>query len=157
MKKQVLISVMALLLAMVFISNVGCGSNNPSETKYWFSKTSTNFVAYDDEQNNISEAGTYWYFTAAKNMEIEMKLITSAKGPFAAVYLYVNNEQVKSETNTEIYDYVYKLTLKKGDEIKIHAFWVNSLMVDEKGFEIQQICIKQDGKTYILSEFDKLK
>ena len=75
----------------------------------------------------------------------------------SAAYLYVNGEQVKSETDTGIYTYVYKLSLNKGDEIKIHAFWVNSLYANESGFEIQQITMTYDGSTYILTEFDNLK
>lgn len=157
MKKGILASVLSLLLAMVTLVMAGCGSTNPSETEYWFSKSSTDFVAYDDETNNISEAGSYWHFTVAKDVETTMNLIINVNNYYSAAYLYVNGTQVQSEADTDVYTYVYKLSLKKGDEIKIHAFWVNSLYAGETEFELQQISMSVDGKNYILTEFDKLK
>lgn len=157
MKKRILTSVLSLLLALIMMTMVGCGTNNPSETAYWFSKSSTEFVAYDEETNNLDEAGNYWYFTVAKDVETTMNLIINVGNYSSAAYLYVNGTQVQSETNTGVYTYVYKLSLKKGDEIKIHAFWVNSLYASETGFELQQISMSVDGKNYILIEFDKLK
>ncbi len=157
MKKRILTSVLSLLLALIMMTMVGCGTNNPSETAYWFSKSSTEFVAYDEGTNNLDEAGNYWHFTVAKDVETTMNLIINVGNYSSAAYLYVNGTQVQSETNTGVYTYVYKLSLKKGDEIKIHAFWVNSLYASETGFELQQISVSVDGKNYILIEFDKLK
>jgi len=157
MKKRILVSMLSLLLAWVTLVMVGCGSTNPSETTYWFSKSSTDFVAYDEETNNLDKAGSYWYFTVAKNVETTMSLIINVNNSSSAAYLYVNDTQVKSETNTGVYTHVYKLSLKKGDEIKIHAFWVNSLYANDTGFEMQLISMSEGGKTYSLTEFNKLK
>lgn len=157
MKKRILVSIVSLLFAMATLVMVGCGSNNPSETEYWFSKSSTEFVTYDEENDNLDSAGSYWYFTVAKNVETTMNLIINVNNFSTAAYMYINDTQVQSETNTGIYTYVYKLSLKKGDEIKIHAFWINSLYTNDTGFEIQQISMSENGKTYSLTEFDKLK
>ena len=86
-----------------------------------------------------------------------MNLIIGVDHYTSGAHLYVNDNQVKSETNTGIYTYVYELSLKKGDEIKIHAFWVNSFYASETGFDLHQISMSQGGRTYILTEFDKLK
>ena len=157
MNKRFLLGALSLLLALVMLTMVGCGTSNPSDTKYWFSKSSTEFIAFDEDEYNLNEAGSYWYFTAAKDTEVTMNLIIGVDHYTSAAYLYVNDTQVQSETNTGIYTYVYKLSLKKGDEIKIHAFWVNSLYTSKTGFDLHQISMSQDGKTYILTEFDKLK
>lgn len=157
MSKRILLSALSLLLALTMLTLAGCGTNNPSDTKYWFSKSSTNFIPHDEDANNLTEAGSYWCFTAARDKEVTMNLRIGVDNYTSAAYLYVNGEQVKSETDTGIYTYVYKLSLNKGDEIKIHAFWVNSLYANESGFEIQQITMTYDGSTYILTEFDNLK
>lgn len=157
MKKRRLVKALSMLLALLMLTMVGCGTSNPSDTKYWFSNSSKNFVAYDEETNNISEAGSYWNFTVAKNVEITMNLIINVDNFYSGAYLYVNGTQVKSEVDTGIHTYVYKLSLKKGDEIKIHAFWTNSLKVNENGFEILMMSIKQGEKTYVLKEYDNLK
>jgi hypothetical protein len=39
-----------------------------------------------------------------------------------AAFLYVNGVQVPSETHTDVYTYVYHLSLNKGDSIQLHAF-----------------------------------
>ena len=157
MKKRILASALSMLLTLVMLTMVGCGTSNPSETKYWFSKHSTEFVAFDEDNHNLNEAGSYWYFTVAKDTEVTMNLIIGVDNYTSGAYLYVNDTQVKSEANTGIYTYMYELSLKKGDEIKIHAFWVNSLLVNETGFELHQISMTQDGRTYILTEFDNTK
>lgn len=157
MKEKFSVSILSLLLALVTFGIAGCGSTNPSETEYWFSKSSTDFVAYDEETANLDKAGSFWYFTVAKNVETTMSLIINVDNFFSAAYLYVNETQVQSENNTGVYTYVYELSLKKGDDIKIHAFWVNSLCANDTGFEIQQISMSENGKTYSLTEFNKLK
>ena len=157
MKKRILASAISMLLALAMLTVVGCESKNPSDTEYWFSKSSTEFVAVNEDEDNLDKAGSYWYFTAAKDAEVTMNLIIGVDNFTSGAYLYVNDTQVKSETNTGIYTYVYELSLKKGDKIKIHAFWVNSLFVNETGFEINQISMSQGGETYILTEFNNLK
>ena len=157
MKKRFFVSVLSMLLVLIMLTMVGCGTSNPSDTAYWFSKSSSDFVEFDDDEYNLTDAGSYWYFTVAKDTEVTMNVILGVDQFTSAAYLYVNDKQVQSETNTGIYTYVYELSLKKGDEIKIHAFWVNSLYTNEIGFELHQISMSQNGKTYILTEFDKLK
>lgn len=157
MKKKVLTMALFVVFAITTISMTSCASSNPSNTSYWFSKANAEFIAYNDDTDNLSEAGNYWYFTSAKDMNIEMYLLTDAYDMYSATYLYVNDEQVQSETDTGVYTYAYKLSLKKGDKIKIHAFWTNSLMTTEEGFTMKQISIKQDGATYILNEYNKIK
>lgn len=157
MKKRILASAISMLLALVMLTTVGCESNNPSETEYWFSKSSTKFITFDEDEYNLDKAGSYWYFTAAKDTEVTMNLVIGVDHYTSGAYLYVNDTQVKSETNTGIYTYVYELSLKKGDEIKIHAFWVNSLYANETGFELNQISMSQGGETYVLTEFNNLK
>ena len=157
MKKRILVSAVSMILALTMLTLVGCGTSNPSDTAYWFSKSSTDFIAFNDDDYNLNEAGSYWYFTAAKDTEVTMNVIIGVDNFTSAAYLYVNDEQVQSEPKTGIYTYVYNLSLKKGDKIKLHAFWVNSLYTNETGFELRQISMSQDGKTYVLTEFDNLK
>jgi|GEM_PF-666628 len=157
MKKRFLAMVLSMALALAMLTTAGCGTSNPSDTKYWFSKHSTDFVAFDDNEYNLTEAGTYWYFTAAKNIEVTMSIIMNVDNFTSGAYLYVNGTQVKSEANPGVYTYAYKLSLKRGDEIKIHAFWINSLVTNETGFEIKQLSMTADGKTYLLTEFDHFK
>lgn len=157
MKKRTLTSVLSLFLVLITIMVTGCESGNPSETAYWFSQSKTEFIAYDEETENLDDAGTYWYFTAAKDTEVTMNVVVNVDNFSSAAYLYVNDAQVKSEADTGIYTYVYQLSLKKGDKIKIHAFWVNSLETNDKGFEFSLVSMTQNGKTYNLTEFDKTK
>lgn len=157
MKKRIFVSALSMTLVLAMLTLAGCGTSNPSDTEYWFSKSSTDFIAFDEDKYNLNEAGSYWYFTATKDAEVTMNLIIGVDNYTSGAYLYVNDTQVQSETDTGIYTYVYELSLKKGDEIKIHAFWVNSLLVNETGFELHQISMTQDGKTYILTEFDTMK
>ena len=148
---------LSLLLALTMLIAVGCVTTNHSDTKYWFSASSANFVPYNEDTDNLSEAGSYWHFTAARDVDVAMNLIINVDNYYSAAYLYVNGEQVRSERDTNLYTYVYKLSLKKGDKIMIHAFWVNSLKVNETGFEIRQISMSVDGSTFLLTEFNKLK
>jgi len=148
---------LVLLLAWVALTLAGCLSTNPSQTEYWFSKSSTEFIAFDEDKYNLDEAGSYWYFTASKDMKVRMNIILGVNNFTSGAYLYVNGTQVKSESDTGIFTYVYDLSLKTGDEIKIHAFWINSLVTNDTGFELSQISMTQDGRTYILTEFNKIK
>ena len=157
MKKRILVSAVSMILALTMLTLVGCGTSNPSDTAYWFSKSSTDFIEFNDDDYNLNEAGSYWYFTAAKDTEVTMNVIIGVDNFTSAAYLYVNDVQVQSESKTGIYTYVYNLSLKKGDKIKLHAFWINSLYTNETGFELRQISMSQDGKTYVLTEFDNLK
>lgn len=153
MKKNIFKSLLLVLAFMIVL--VGCGSNNPSETKYWFSNHDTEFVPYDETSNNLDKCGTYWYFTAAKKVDITLSVKLNVDNYMSYASLYVNDEQVKSEVNTGIYTYVYNLSLKKGDKIKIHATWLYGISTDDKGFEIIMMSIGYDSKQYLIKEFDK--
>lgn len=157
MKKRVLFGLVAMILVVAMIFAVGCNSSNPSNTEYWFSSTSKEFVPYDEAEDNLSEAGNYWYFTSARDTEVTMNVIINVSGYFSTAYLYVNDVQVQSETDTGIFTFVYKLNLKKGDKIKIHAFWVNSLIANETGFDLQYISMKTDDGTYVLNEYNNIQ
>jgi len=145
--------VLALIISLSLI--VSCKKSSPNDTSYWFSSYTYDFVKYDDEQNNLSQAGSYWNFKSATSGNITLSVRMNVDLYLSTAYLYVNGEKVQSESNTGIYTFVYNLSLNKGDSIKLHAFWVNSVMCDDVGFEIQLLSIEKDGKSYILKEFDK--
>ena len=157
MKRKVFMSVLVLaLVAMIFIFS-GCGTiTSPSDTGYWFSKSENKYIPFDADKYNLDEAGSYWYFTAAKDVNVTMKVKINIDDFDSCLYLYVNNEQVKSETDLGIFSRVYNLSLKKGDEIKLHAFWVNGIAAENgSAFEIYMLTMSEDGKDYVLTEFDK--
>lgn len=154
MKKNIFGFLIVFIVVIAFMLT-SCGSSNPSESKYWFSKQSTDFVAYDEASNNLEECGTYWNFTAAKKVDIVLSIKLNVDNYMSYANLYVNDEQVKSEVNTGIYTYVYNLSLKKGDKIKIHATWLYGLSADDKGFEIIMMSVGHEGKQYMIKEFDK--
>lgn len=155
MRKKLLLGAIFVCLAVACFVFAGCASSNPSETSYWFSKNSSEFEKYEEDKNNLSTAGTYWYFTAAKDMDTVMSVKLNVDNSYSAAYLYVNDVQVQSENDTGIYTYVYNLSLTKGDSLKLHAFWVNSLMTDDTGFEISMLSMTEDGSQYLLTEFGK--
>lgn len=155
MRKKIFVP---LLAGLAVLSIAGCDSYTPSDLKYWFSSCDSESIGYDENLNNIDEAGTYWNFVSAKNADITMNLIMNVDNFSSAAYLYLNGEQVKSEVDTGIYTYVFTLTLKKNDELSLHAFYVNPLYYEEGNeFSIQAMAITaEDGKTYLLNEFNNL-
>lgn len=61
---------------------------------------------------------------------------------------------MKSEAETDVYTYVYKLSLNRGDKIELHAFWINLLYADDEGFAISILTMTDEsGKTYSLEEY----
>ncbi|HQC55133.1 MAG TPA: hypothetical protein PKX91_05360 [Clostridia bacterium] len=156
MRKTIFTLVLVLVFALVACTLIGCGEANktPSDTAYWFSSSDKKFVAYNETTNNIDEAGSYWYFTSAKDVTTTLSVRINVDA-FSTAYLYVNDKQVKSEVDTGIFSMVYKLSLKTGDKIKLHAFWVNSLATNDTGFEIQMLVMSENGNDYVLTEFDK--
>ncbi|MGN1103781.1 MAG: hypothetical protein ACI4QI_02795 [Candidatus Coproplasma sp.] len=148
-----IVGVIASVIAFSLFA--ACTTASPNDTAYWFSQNSYEFVKYEDDKDNLDKAGAYWYFTAAKNEDITLSVRINVDNYYSAAYLYVNDAQVKSENNTGIYTYVYNLSLKKGDKLKLHAFWVNSLVYQENGFEISMLTIGDGQKSYPLKEFDK--
>lgn len=155
MKKTIYICLLLLATTLSVIYLAGCYSNNPSSANYWFSKTSEEFVKYDETTNNLNESGSYWYFTSSKNVDITLSVKINVDNFASYAYLYVNDQQIKSEVNTSIYSYVYKLSLKKGDVIKLHASWVYAISTSEEEFEIITMVIGSDDKQYVIKEYDK--
>ncbi len=155
MRKSLSTKLVSSLLAFSSVVLSGCTNSSPSDTSYWFSKSSTEFIAYNSEKDNLSEAGNYWYFTSKKEVAIDMYLVIDALTMFSTAYLYIDDVQVPSETNT-VYNFAYKLSLKKDSEIKIHAFWTNSLKTDDVGFTMKMIAIGYNGSTYVLKEYDNI-
>ncbi len=150
--KKILTLLLAVLLSVLTLCFASCGEKiTQSNKEYWFSDYSTNFVAYTEETDNIDEAGTYWNFTSKKDFgEITINIVSDSLSAFSTSYLYVNDVQIQSETNTGVYTFVYKLNLKKGDKIKIHAFWTNSLKTNESGFNISMFAIDDGTGTYVV-------
>ncbi len=153
MKKWFSACLMIAVLFTVSFAMVGCGET-ASDTKYWFSQYNSNFVAFDFENNNIKEAGTYWNFTVAKSVDITLNVIVNTDY-FSSLSLYQNDVAVNGMGSNGIYTNMFKLSLKKGDKLKMHARWTNSLMTNDDGFEIELLTITHDEITYLLSEFDK--
>lgn len=146
----------AFLCVLSVLALSGCASYSPSDSEYWFTSSSTRSIEYDAAEDNIETAGTYWDFVSARSENIRMNVRLDVDNFTSAAYLYVNGEQVKSELDTGIYTYVYALSLKKGDELSLHAFYVNPLSYDEKTFQIDVLSITaEDGNTYLLSDFGK--
>jgi hypothetical protein len=155
MKKRILTSILSLFFALAIFTVSGCDTVSLSESAYWFSTSNSYFVSYNEENNNLDKAGTYWEFTVANNVDISLNLRMNVDNFSSYAYLYVNDKQVKSEDNTGIYTYVYNLSLKKGDKIKIHAKWLYGLSANDEGFDIQMMTITYYGEQYIIKEFDK--
>ena len=107
MKRKAFMSVLVLaLVSMIFIFS-GCGTiTSPSDTGYWFSKSENKYIPFDADKYNLDEAGSYWYFTAAKDVDVTMKVKINIDDFDSCLYLYVNNEQVKSETIGYFQEYI---------------------------------------------------
>ncbi|HHT55115.1 MAG TPA: hypothetical protein GX012_00975 [Acholeplasma sp.] len=160
MKKKVIVSlfgIFALFLSVLFLIGCEFGSKIPSDKSYWFSNSKEEFIKYDEEKNNLEQAGSYWHFTLAKDADITLKIRINVDDFKTCAYLYKNDELVKSEIDTGIYSRVYKLSLKKGDKLKLHAFWLYSIETNEEGFNIEMLTIAKDGNEYVIKEFDKSK
>ena len=148
------LSVATTFLLIVASLMTACGSTNPSDTSYWFSEHSESYVKYS-EKTGEDDYGTFWDFTSAKTCDITFNVKLDVGGYSSTAYLFVNDVQVKSETNTGLYSFVYKLSLKRGDKIKLRAFNTLAPTIDEKRFEILLLAIENGGNTFLLTEFDK--
>lgn len=151
---KIRLSVCLLFLFMITMSFAGCGVESPSSTKYWFSKYDSNFVAYNFENDNINEAGTYWNFTVAKNVNITLNVRVDIDS-YSVLSLSKNKVKVEGKAGSGIYTSTFDLSLKKGDKIEMHARWTNTAKTNDNGFEIQLLSVTQNGQTYLLSEFNK--
>ncbi len=144
---------MAIMLATVLCITVftACTTASKSDKEYWFSSYENKFVAYDEKANNLDEAGTYWNMTVKNDCTVTLSIRANVDFYYSTLYFYVNDKQVPSEVDRDIYSVVYKdLNLKKGDKLKLHGFWVNSLKPDDKGFTIDVFCIDDGTKNYII-------
>lgn len=153
--KKLFKCVALFLVVLQIFAMAGCLSSNPSELNYWFSDTSQEFIKYDETKNNLDECGSYWYFVAGKEVEITLSVKINVDNYTSYAYLYVNDKQVKSELDVNIYSYVYKLSLKKGDVIKLHASWVYGVSASDEEFEIYSMVIAHEGNQYLIKDFDQ--
>lgn len=146
-----------LLTTMLSLLTVGCssGSSNPSDTSYWFSKHSTNYVEYSEETGKDDSYGTFFNFTSAKTLDMSFMVCLDVNNATSTAYLYLNGTQIKSEIPTGVYTFSYNLSLKKDDEIKLRAFNTIGPSINEKKFEITLLAIGNGDKTYLISEFNK--
>lgn len=145
-KKTLLLIASAICIACVLSMFIGCwDSYSPNKKEYWFEDYSAIFLKYDETADNLDEAGNYWEMTVKNDCKITIAIAINTDY-YSTLYFYVNGEQVKSDDpSMTIYDYVYKdLTLKKGDKLQFHAFWVNSIMANDEGFTISLFTVN-DG------------
>lgn len=148
--KKLIRGVIASLLLLLLLTLNGCVSSSPNNVTYWFSKVSKEVNLSSTEANS-----TIWEFTSRNDNEIILSLKMNVDNFSSYAYLYVNDVQVKSETNNSIYTYQYKLSLKKGDKIKIEAKSLYSITEEE--YDILMMVISQNGNNYIIEEYDKTK
>jgi hypothetical protein len=135
----------SLLLAMVVVMSaimLSACSYSKNDRDYWFSAYSTKYVEYDANASNLAEAGSYWNFTSARTVDVTLSVIIDVDNINTAAFLYVNGVQVPSETHTDVYTYVYHLSLNKGDSIQLHAF--SNYSITLKKFTISYF-IMSDG------------
>lgn len=156
-KKRIysLVGMVIAILTVFFMTGCEFGGKTPSDKAYWFSDSKEELVKYDEEKNNFEQAGSYWHFTLVRDANITLKIRLNVDDFRSGAYLYLNDELVKSEVDTGVFSRVYNLSLKKGDKLKIHAFWVYSIDANDTGFEIQMMAITKDGQDYLIKEFDK--
>lgn len=138
----------------IFSSLTACASTNPSDTSYWFSEHSTNYVKYSEEASKDDSFGTFWYFTSAKTctMNFYVRIDLDA---ISRVDLYINSEKANVESAPGIFSAKYALSLQKGDKLKLRAYVDLWTSVKDRQFEISSLAIENGGKTYSLTEFDK--
>lgn len=151
--KRKLFAMTAIMLATVLCVTVftACTTESKSDKEYWFSSYENKFVAYDEKANNLDEAGTYWNMTVKNDCTVTLSLRVDADFLYSTVYFYVNDKQVPSEVDRDIYSVVYKdLNLKKGDKLTLHAYWLYSSKTDHKGFTIDVFCIDDGTGNYII-------
>ena len=154
MKNRVVKSLVLVFFVVSLVFLAGCGESlTRSDTKYWFSANTRNFIAYDETAGNLDEAGSYWNFTAARSGSVTMSVRIDTDNYTSAAYLYVNDVQVQSESVTGIYSYVWQFDMQKGDKIVLHAFWVNGLWADDTGFTISTLVMNDGSGDFILTEF----
>lgn len=140
-KLLVVFLVIALTTSIAIIS--GCDSYGPNDVGYYFSDSTQELVDYDETTHNIDEAGYYYYFTAKSTTTIDLSIrIAFDNSMYQTMYLYVNDEQVGSDTDTGIYSFVFSdLSLTKGDKLTLHFFATNSFYIFEEEPDIQVFTI----------------
>ncbi len=152
-KLLVVLLVVALTTVAIF---TGCSSSySQSDVKYYFSSSSQGLVEYDEASNNLDDAGYYYYFTSSIDATITIDIrISLSSSLYQALYLYVNDEQVKSDTPTGAYTHKYAdLTLEKGDKLTFYVFATNSFYAIEAEPDLQYFVIDD----YVLTELSSLQ
>jgi hypothetical protein len=132
-KKSILASLLAAITIACLAMFAGCfESYTQSDKEYWFSSVDKTFVKYDDTTRNLDEAGTVWTLVSNYTGNVTLSLIINGVNlPNSYAYLFLNGTQVGSENDTGVYTFVYKLSLTKGDTIKIHTYWLYGILADD--------------------------
>lgn len=143
------------MLCAITFGMAGCdffNSYSKSDKEYWFSSVKVEYVEYDEENEDmeVSDAGTFWYFTSNQTADITMSMILDVGYPYSGAYLYVNGEQMEYQGSNGIYTHSYNLSLKKGDKIVVHAFTWNSLMLEH--YSMTYLSINDGEHNYLVME-----
>ena len=148
----------ALIVGVMIISVMAlaaCGGTNTAEAKYWFDDYAKENVAYSDANGgNLDKAGSYWRMTVKKDMDVDIAFSVDIDDMYSSCVLTVNGEKVLRD-QPDIFNVVYKkLSLKKGDKLEFHAFFVNGIKAAEKpdGFNIAMFTISLDGTNYAVDD-----
>lgn len=145
---------------MCIIATLGlfaaCSSYGKSDKEYWFSDYSATFIEYDESANsgagNIDEAGNVWEFTVKSDCAVTISVRLDTDNFTSTAYFYVNDAQVQSDSSTGVYSYVYSnLMLKKGDKLKLRAFWVYSLYTNDTGFTLSYFVVGDSEGDWVVS------
>lgn len=151
MKNTKSFSFVAILIIIVLYATVftACTNESKSDKEYWFSSYDTDFVAYDDDADNIAEAGSYWNMTAKKDCTITLSLRVNIDY-YSAIKFSLNDEEV-SAVGSDFYSVVYQnVSLKKGDKLKLHAYWTNRVITNDTGFEIAVFSVNDGTGDYLI-------
>ncbi len=135
--KKFLSLLLAMIMCLFTVSLVACGNEtDPTKPAYWFDGYKKTVVEYHDDgtSNNIETAGTYWEFKAKKDYGGGLAYVHITElDLYSSVSMTVNGVQCDVEqSKVGAYQYCFLFTdLKKGDEVKIHARWTNSVWADQ--------------------------
>ncbi len=135
--KKLLTLFWVMLMCLLTCGLVACGNEtDPAKPAYWFDGYKKTVVEYQDdgESDNIETAGTYWEFKAKKDYGGGLVYVRITElDMYSSVSMTINGVQCYVEdTNEGAFQKCILFTdLKKGDEVKIHAKWTNSVWAND--------------------------
>ncbi|HHW93250.1 MAG TPA: hypothetical protein GX734_01985 [Clostridiaceae bacterium] len=153
MMKRKLFTIMVTILTTMLCASVlaACTKESKSDKEFWFSSYESKFIAYDDELDNIDDAGNYWNMTMKKDCTVTISVRANVDY-YSTLSFYVNGERVSSLDEKDIFSGIYKdVKLTKGDRLTFHARWTNRAITNEEGFEIAVFSIKDDTGNYLIN------